>query len=227
MGEIFLLTGTDTGVGKTYIGILLLKKLLESGIDAFVMKPVESGCVYLPDGTLAAEDAMRYLSCLDTDSATVEDICLYRYPLPLSPNVAGRLAGELVDKQIITSRIQGEADRRAVVIVEGAGGIMVEIADGYSFLSLAKDLNMKAILVAPNRLGVLNHVALNVNVLSVAEVNIAGIILNDLSVPSETAAQYNFEELKRVHGDLLLPHISFDMKEIPDGIIERLRGLSD
>lgn len=222
MGEIFLLTGTDTEVGKTFIGTLMLKSCIHSNIDAFVVKPVETGCSPLPDGQLVPPDAMEYLEILDDGSVTLEDVCFYRYREPLSPNIAARHAGELPDPDVIKEKIGREVKKRDVVLVEGAGGIMVEILDGYTFLDLASDLDMRVILVAPNRLGVLNQVALNVRVLRVAQLEIGGIILNDLDRVAAPAARLNFEELRRVHGELLFAHISHNGKEIPDVFIEKL-----
>jgi dethiobiotin synthase len=224
VGESFLLTGTDTGVGKTFVGSLLLKSCIRSKVDAIAIKPVETGCAPTPDGMLMPADAMVYIALLPDGSVTLNDICFYRYREPVSPNIAARREGDLPDPDVIKEKIQGEVKRRDVVLVEGAGGIMVEILDGYSFLDLASDLDMQVIIVAPNRLGVLNQVALNVKILRESGIRIGGILLNDLSQPLETAARYNFEELKRVHGDLVLSGVSYNAGALPDDIIERLFG---
>lgn len=222
MGDTFLITGTDTGVGKTYVASLILEGCLQSGVDAFAVKPVESGCLLSSDGVLLPADAGRYLSLLQNGKTTLEDICYYRFREPISPNIAARRTGDIPDPAFIREKIGVEAERHDVLLVEGAGGIMVEILDGYSFLDLASDMGMKVIIVAPNRLGVLNQVALNVRMLGALHLGIEGIILNDLSEIADESARYNYKELRRVHGELVLGHISFNGKEIPGDIIEKL-----
>ncbi len=224
MGGVFLLTGTDTAVGKTFVGSLLLEACIREGIRAIAVKPIESGCAASKDGTLLPPDAIRYHALLGDSSVTLEDICFYRYGEPVSPNIAARRSGRLPDPRVIRDRILAEMGRRDVVLVEGAGGIMVEIVDGYAFLNLASDLAMAVIIVAPNRLGVLNHVALTVKTLRSSRIRVGGIILNDLSATPDEASRHNLEELKRVHGGCFLERVSFNAAALPDGIIEQLFG---
>lgn len=227
MGDLLFLSGTDTGVGKTYVGTLLLRELLARGVNAFAVKPVESGCENSPEGGLIPADGMEYYKILKDSARTVEDVCYYRYREQVSPNIAARLSGTTPEPEKIGMRILGEGRKRDVVLVEGAGGILVEVTDGYSCLDLVRDFGMRVILVAPNRLGVLNQVALNAIHLENSGVGVAGIVLNEPVVPRGEASLYNVGELRRIYGDSLVGHIPYNSTVLPDGMIETLIGRRD
>ncbi len=224
MGDAFLVTGTDTGVGKTYAGSLLLQGFLEAGYDAFPLKPVESGCAPFRGGESDYSDGRTYLNLLGDSRVSLEDICFYTFEEPLSPNIAARMSGKVPEAGEIRRRVGKLLLEKEIILAEGAGGILVEIIDGYTFMDLARDLSMKVIIVVPNRLGVLNHIALNVQFLKGQKVKVAGILLNAVDKDPGYAASYNPSEIRRVYGDLFLGQISHGQRSLPDDIIPKLMG---
>jgi len=224
MGKAFLITGTDTGVGKTYIGSLLLQEFLEGGYDVFPLKPVESGCAPIHGGEGDPKDSLTYLNLLGDPRVSLSDICFYAFEEPLSPNIAARMSGKVPEAGEVRRKVETLLIAREVILVEGAGGILVEIIDGYSFKDLARDLSMKVIIVAPNRLGVLNHIALNVQFLSGQDVEVAGILLNCVDQDPGYAGTFNPPEIRRLYGTLFLGQISHGQRSLPDGIIPKLMG---
>ena len=94
-----LITGTDTGVGKTFVGCGLGAALTARGVTVGVLKPVETGCT-VRDGTLYPEDAMR-LAAFARSPLTLDQICPYRFAPPVAPHVAAELAGRTIEPRRI------------------------------------------------------------------------------------------------------------------------------
>ncbi len=222
MGSTVLITGTDTEVGKTHVGCALLKSALSQGIRAFALKPVETGCRVLQDGTLVPEDAVKYKEVLGDPELPISRVCLYMYEPPLSPNIAARISGHLPDIELIKESIQNLSKDYELILVEGAGGLLVEIIDGYHFADLAEELHMELLMVAPDRLGVINQVALNLEYIRARNLKLMAIILNRITDDPQPARNFNKSELKRrfhsipIYGDVeeflnhLKEHIHID-----------------
>jgi dethiobiotin synthetase len=223
MDRAYLVTGTGTGAGKTYVTSCLLKRSLEIGYDTAVLKPVETGCRLGPKGYHLPSDGSTYLSLgIGGKGCSLEDICLYTYGEPLSPNIAARMSGHFPDLTRIISTIEDLSREKDLLFVEGAGGLLVEILDGYTFHDLARDAGMGLLLVAPNRLGVLNQVALNMKFIESHGGEMKGIILNDVEEPSGPAQFHNPEEIRRLYGDRFLLHLSHGAPSVTDDIIHQL-----
>ncbi len=210
-------SGTDTEVGKTYVTCLLCKRLREEGRIIRPFKPVESGCEKDRNGRLIPADATA-LRDVAAPGLAVEDVCLYRLVAPVSPHLAARMEGVEIDTEKIKRAIHAGERGADLVIVEGAGGITVELREGYSFAQLAADLGYPALLVAENRLGILNQVALNVHYLAQRGVPLLGVILNDRTADVSPAAQTNAAELQRVCGEAYLGRVSHSATTIPDEV---------
>ncbi len=210
-------SGTDTEVGKTYVTCLLGRRLREEGTIIRPFKPVESGCAADANGRLVPADATA-LRDATAPGLAVEDVCLYRLSAPLSPHLAARIDGVEIDTEQIRRAIREGEQGADLVIVEGAGGITVEITEGYSFATLAKDLGYPALLVAENRLGILNQVALNMYYLAHEGVELLGVILNDRTADQSPAMQTNAAELERVYGAAYLGRVGHTATSIPDDV---------
>ncbi len=219
-GAGIFVSGTDTEVGKTYVTCLLCKQLREEGRIIRPFKPVESGCEKDRHGRLIPADAAA-LRDVAAPGLAIEDVCLYRLTAPVSPHMAARMEGVEIDTDRIRQAIrEGEKDAD-LVIVEGAGGITVELREGYSFAQLAADLGYPALLVAENRLGILNQVALNVHYLAQQGIPLLGVILNDRTADVSPAAKTNAAELQRVCGEAYLGSVGYAEASIPDEVYRR------
>lgn len=171
------ITGTDTGVGKTYIATGIVKTLHSAGIDVGVMKPAETGCS-LRSGKLVPSDAEALIQ-----AAAVRDplslVNPYRFHAPVAPSVAAQLERKRIDPERILKSFRTLSQRHDTMIVEGAGGIMVPLAKGYLFLDLAEAMGLPVVIVARPGLGTINHTLLTIEALRARKIMIAGVVFND------------------------------------------------
>jgi dethiobiotin synthetase len=170
------ITGTDTGVGKTYVAAGLARALVRAGVNAGVMKPVETGC-RRQSGRLIPRDAMLLMKSSYARD-TLAFVNPYCFQKPLAPFVAAEFEG----RQIIPGKIMKAYDelirRHDFMIIEGAGGIMVPLLPDYTYRELARDMGLPVLIVARPGLGTVNHTLLTVEALNEKGVDIAGIVLN-------------------------------------------------
>lgn len=182
----YLVTGTDTGVGKTYVSCGLIRSIRASNIDCVGMKPV---CTGEPSDVEALQQA----------SGRVEADYLVnpvRLQTPLAPYTAAIVENRPIDIAALRGSFGRLAAKHAVVIVEGAGGLLVPILADYDFRDLARELKLSVIVVAANRLGTLNHTRLTVEALRRASLPCALVILNNVDGISSLACQTNLSLLE-------------------------------
>ena len=199
---------------------LLCKRLREEGRIIRPFKPVESGCEKDQNGNLIPADATA-LRDVAAPGLAVEDVCFYRLTAPVSPHLAAQIDGVTIDTDRIVRAIRAGEQGADLVIVEGAGGITVELREGYSFAQLAADLGYPALLVAENRLGILNQVALNLHYLEQRGIPLLGVILNNRTVKVSPATQTNAAELQRMCGEAYLGNVTYGEASIPDEVYRR------
>lgn len=156
----FFVTGTDTGVGKT-----MVCALLAAGLRHCYWKPVQSGSMEGMDS-----DLVRGISGLEQDRIIPES---YVFSQPLSPHLAAQKEGARIDLDLIQPPLNSGS-----LIIEGAGGIMVPLNENSLMIDLIKKLGVPVLIVACNRLGVINHTLLSTGALKQAGVDVLGVILN-------------------------------------------------
>lgn len=193
----FLITGTDTGIGKTTVACAVAAALHSRGHRVGVIKPAETGCSVGADGALIAADAecLRYFAGRD-DPLT--EVCPYRFREPLAPAIAARRAGvplELADVAQALNRVSAD-----VLLVEGAGGLLVPLAGSATFADLARDCRLRLVVVVGNRLGALNHAQLTMRWAERAGLAVTGYVVNTLRAEMDLAAQTNLEALAELLG---------------------------
>ena len=199
------ITGTDTGVGKTIVTATLAATLRQQGMKVGVMKPFETGFTDLHD---PARDALVLQKAADC-TADLAVITPYLFAEPLAPVVAAELVGCQIDLQRIVQCYAQLAATHDIVLVEGAGGLLVPITEQASFLDLAELLDLPIVVVARNMLGTINHTALTVRVAK-QRCAVRGIIINTLdSRQTEPSQQYNVDALRRWGGAPLLGVVPF------------------
>jgi len=192
-----LITGTDTGVGKTQVTAVLAMALRSRGLRVGVMKPAETGCP-LKQGYLAPQDSL-FLQQISGCRAPQELVTPYPFLEPLAPAVAAQHEGREIDLAHIVSCYRRLAHEHDIVLVEGAGGLLVPLTREESFLDLAVRLHLPLLVVARNILGTINHTALTVIVAS-RYCRVLGIVLNTLSPEVEDESQASNREALQIWG---------------------------
>ena len=207
MGQAIFVTGTDTGVGKTFFTCGLARWLKSYGHNVGAMKPAETGCE-LRDGLLYPEDAWRLKEATGC-AEPIERVCPYRLPEPLAPSIAAERAGLKIDIDhllAVFAEIKGSHD---ITLVEGAGGLMVPLVPSYTFADFARVAKLPMIVVAANKLGVINHLLLSLEHASCMGLTVLGYVLNrSLNEPS-VAAETNREVLLGLTGVPCLGELPF------------------
>jgi dethiobiotin synthetase len=195
MSKGYFVTGTDTGVGKTVVTALLATVLSKRGLRVGVMKPVETGCPREGDH-LVPQDSL-FLRQISGCVAPQELVTPYTFVEPLAPAVAAELAGVTIEMGQICKCYEQLLAEHDVVLVEGAGGLLVPLTAQLSMHNIAVELNLPILVVTCNRLGTINHTALTVTVASERS-QVLGIVLNHIQAPNndDLAEQTNADALR-------------------------------
>jgi len=186
-------TGTDTGVGKTFVACVLAQALRARGVRVAVMKPIETGVAGEP------EDALRLRAAAE-DPAPLDDVCPYRLRAPLAPAVAARLEGVAIDVDRLTTLIGQRAAAADVLLVEGAGGLLVPIRGTTTWVDLAARVSLPVLIVGANRLGTINHCALTARVAAAAGLTVRGFVLTEPTATRDESATTNAEMIAALTG---------------------------
>jgi dethiobiotin synthetase len=194
----FFITGTDTGVGKTYVTRLILETLRHEGIDAVGYKPISCG---------DREDAAILAKA--SGDLKIDSINPIHLHTPVAPYVAGMLENYTVDPEILIAGFYQLTTHHSTVIVEGAGGWEVPIAAGYRISDLAAALKLPVVVIAGNKLGALNHILLTIEAIRAKGLICAGIILNQLEDEMDTAMITNKGVVEDLTGVPLLEHLIY------------------
>jgi len=214
-----LVTGTDTGVGKTVIASALVMALRARGVRAIGFKPAETGT----GPTEVADSEWLARASGEHDMLAVP---LLQLSEPLAPAVAAERAGFALDPDDVESRVAELRRAGYTVVVEGAGGVMVPLAWDYTALDLACACDLDAIVVARAGLGTLNHVAMTVMMLRSRQIPIRGVVLNGRGASPDLAESTNPHALARMLRDVRIvevPHqYSTDPAVAVAGIVDRL-----
>jgi len=195
MKSLFI-TGTDTGIGKTTVAASLSAFLsLREKMNVGVMKPFESGLSktskdFLPWDAICLREASG-------SSDDLDDINPYTFEHPLAPEVAADLEHIQIDIDIVDRIYKKIVKKHDIVIIEGAGGVLVPIKKAYFYADLIEKWNAPAIIVARLGLGTINHTLLTSKYMESRGLKVIGVILNNNNETGETLAQTNYEVLKR------------------------------
>jgi dethiobiotin synthetase len=223
-GKGILVTATDTGAGKTYVSCLLGKAMRREGMAVHPLKPVESGCEPGTYGAPFPADASSLREAI-APHLTLSEVCLYALSAPLSPHLAARADGVAIDTGRILAAVREAAESSDIVLVEAVGGIALEICEGYFLADLARDARLPVLVVAENRLGILNHLRLTERYLRSEGLSLLGVILNDRTPDHFPAREPNEAEVRRIAGDRYLGRIPHGARSLPEGILSGLFGI--
>ncbi|MEN6451053.1 MAG: dethiobiotin synthase [Thermoguttaceae bacterium] len=149
------ITGTDTGVGKTYVGGLIARQLAAQGHRVGVYKPAASGCLR-QNGTLVSEDAVALWEAAGRPG-DLEHVCPQRFAAPLAPHLAAAAEGRRLDAELMRRGLDYWRERSDVLLVEGAGGLLSPMGEREYNADLAAAFGLPLVVVARNVLGCVNH----------------------------------------------------------------------
>lgn len=207
MSRYVLVTGTDTGVGKTVATAALCCWHLAGDRDVVVVKPTQTGVRAGEPGDI---HEVRRLSGLGQEAAHE----LLRLPEPLAPESAALRSGTPIPTVAdlaaqIAERSERGPDASHVVLVEGAGGVAVRLdLHGSTALDLGRALewhgDVEVVVVTRAGLGTLNHTVLTVEAVRAAGLPVAGLVIGSWPADPDLAAVSNLQDLPRVTGARLL-----------------------
>jgi dethiobiotin synthetase len=206
------ITGNDTGVGKTYVGALIVRELAKAGQRVGVYKLVASGCRH-EAGQLVSDDALALWEAAGRPGE-LERVCPQRFVAPLAPHLAARCEGKRIDAGLLRSGLDYWRERSEVVIVEGVGGLMSPVGEEEYVADLAAEFGYPLVVVARNALGVINQTLQTLIVAATpgrgsptralhaleshGQLHVAGIVLNRTSAMSDDPSiDSNRDELAR------------------------------
>ena len=194
----YFITGTDTDCGKTFVTALLVKAARAAGIDALGAKPFCCG----------PRTDVEILAAAGGNAEPLAVLNPVWFKTPAAPRACEMLGEKPSDYESVASAMRALAERHACVLCEGAGGWLVPLRAGYTIADFAAELGWPVIVVARNKLGVLNHALLTVESIRKRGLTVAGVILNDSDGLGDAAQKTNRAVLEEVLGRPLLAEIA-------------------
>ena len=185
MMSVLFISGIDTDIGKTYATGMIAKALMHQGVNVITQKLVQTGVAINPDSGVIgiADDIITHrqlmgiaLQPCDIDSTT----CPYRYEKPASPHLAAKLANEVLNPDMITSATRSLQADYKVVLLEGAGGLLVPITEQLLTLDYIVEQGYPVILVTSGRLGSINHTLLSLKAITSRGLEVHSVIYNHI-----------------------------------------------
>jgi dethiobiotin synthetase len=192
-----LITGTDIGVGKTWVACALARALRSAGRRVVAVKPVETGCAGQPS---KAEDGVRLARATGQSQPSH---AILRLPDPIAPVLASERAGAEIDFDALVLKIERFTDGIDVALIEGAGGLLTPVTWEWNMADIARALGASALVVAADRRGTINHSLLTLSALELAGIACTGVVLTtpetvDQSAGSNAAAISRLSGVERV-----------------------------
>ncbi|MBA2113379.1 dethiobiotin synthase [Bremerella alba] len=218
------ITGNNTGVGKTHVAGLIAQSLQNAGLRVGTYKPAASGLVE-KEGQWISEDVQTLWEA-SGKMWDAKHICPQTFHAPLAPHLSARAEGKDIDTTLLRTgfdhwKQQQAAGKCDFILVEGAGGLLSPMSDEDYVADLALEFGLPLIVVAANRLGMINE---TLQTLLTAQsyqagVLVAGIVLNDLEADtSDISRTTNRGELARRSHVPILTHVPFGAKQLPEEV---------
>ena len=173
-GPAIFITGTDTGVGKTMVSAALALHFRSKGLKVGVMKPIETGVE--DPGVLGPDAALLRWAAQAEEAESL--LSPYRFVLAASPHQAAEEAAAHIDVKTIVDAFNRLRQEKDVMLVEGAGGLMVPIRGGYLMADLAGQLDLPLMVITRPGLGTLNHTLLTTFSARAMDLALSGFIIN-------------------------------------------------
>ncbi|MGP5201999.1 dethiobiotin synthase [Psychrobacter aquimaris] len=188
--SVLFVSGIDTDIGKTYATGMIAKALMQKGIKVITQKLVQTGVAINPDnGDMNIADDIiihRQLMNLPLQPCDLDfTTCPYRYEKPASPHLSATLAEDILNPNLITDATKALQADYEVVLLEGAGGVMVPITEQLLTLDYIADKGYPVILVTSGRLGSINHTLLSLEAIKLRGLEVHSVIYNHIHDDSD------------------------------------------
>lgn len=193
MNYIFV-TGTDTGVGKTVISLILMDYFLKKNKKPIYLKLIQTGCDDVFHKDSDAYFVYKNL-LLDVDRRFLADKVCYLFKKPKAPYFAARDENKEIDIEYLQNWVIERSKRYDKIVLEGAGGLMVPIWKNFFIIDFIKLIKAKVILVARPSLGTINHTLLSIEALKNKNIPVMAIILSMKQQEDKTLIEQNIEAI--------------------------------
>jgi dethiobiotin synthetase len=193
-----LVTGTDTGVGKTVLSASLLAAMKNEGERVAAYKPVVTGLEDRPEIAARGEWPPDHELLGAAAGMNPEEVAPLRYGPAVSPHLAAALAGEHVDPSRLLARARAAAAGVDTLIVEGVGGLLTPLAEDYTVCDFAAELGLPAVIAARPGLGTINHTLLTLRMARAAGLDVLAVVLTPWPSEPTTLERSNRETIARL-----------------------------
>ena len=178
MKQNVFITGTDTGVGKTWFTVALMNQLNQAGVEVAGMKPVASGSQWR-NGRFENQDTLMIQQAC-SQRLDYEVINPIAYEPPIAPHIAADLADRAIDLHMIVNAYETLSDQHEIVVVEGIGGWRVPLSADATLSDLVRELQLPVIMVVGLRLGCINHAILTAEAIRNDDFELLGWVATEL-----------------------------------------------
>ena len=226
--KIIFITGTDTGVGKTVLTVLLLRHLRQNGVRAIGLKPFCCG---------SRDDAIWLQKECD-DELSLSEVNPYYFRQPIAPGAATLKAKKKLRLKEVARQVERVADRYECALVEGVGGLLVPVAGRFLLVDLIETLRCQVIVVGRNCLGTINHTLLTTSELDRRGLRGSAVILmknfaadisqrTNLTILSQYISKERLIEIPRVSDYPLLTAFSAFDERFLEKAVAKISALSN
>lgn len=191
----FFVTGTDTGVGKTFVTCALARRARELGRRVFAFKPVETGCLVGAHGLVGEDQQLLVEAAGAWQTGVLRG--LYQFRMPAAPLVAATAEGATVELERISSVIRQGAQAADVVLVEGAGGWRVPVTASMDTGGLARCSGLPIVVVSRAGLGTINHSLLTIEAIERDGWHVEALVLSRRPEDEDPLVSTNVEQIGR------------------------------
>lgn len=198
----YFVSGVDTDSGKTYVTARMAAYLRHRGVSVITQKPVQTGC------TTVADDLVEHRKVMGSGILPEDKegrTCSYLFKKPASPSLAARLEGVVIDPEKIDRDTRYLLDRYDVVLVEGAGGLMVPLNDDMLTIDYIASRRLPLVLVTTSKLGGINHALLSIEACVSRGVDLHTIVFNHLPNEDKVMADDALAQIKK-YAAMQFPH---------------------
>jgi len=194
MNKTYFISGIDTDCGKTMVTSLLARELYQQGINVITQKMVQTGSSEIADDLREHRRIMGIdLQKVDLDHTT----CPYIFKFPASPHLSARMEQVTIDPEIISRSTKKLEEKYDLVLLEGAGGLMVPIQDDLLTIDYLQGKGHPLILVSSSKLGSINHTLLSLEACLKRKIPVTALVYNHLPNENQFIADESIQVLKR------------------------------